>query len=190
MEVGDWGESLEGYGQLVDIVKGYYEDWNHDLQHENKIGKERTYFGIVHTFCDFDFKVRNKSETIRVSNFRPMNKKTKNKIDELLSDEKILKRYKNYKVLKKEKLGLQSAFDLILDENKMKSIQESLLNMENNGNLSLFFNDIEDYFKKEFQFNLRNEANKHPTCQIILFNKGCRFKEKKQLFSEISIYIN
>lgn len=181
---GDWVDAYGGYGIVVKVEPEYYEYWYSDIPEGKKVGDKKQDIVLVKILCNHEFKVRPQVRTVAMSLMSPITKKDMAAISKLLKDEKVAKKFENYRV---QETGYVINWDQDLPDESFEAVRHGLENLTNNGNLAMTMKEIEKYFREVFDIDLFRKT-KSPNCYVqLLSSEPISYRCKEMLFKEIRI---
>lgn len=183
-KIGDWIAGHNGYGMIDRIIPIYYEYWNEEIPEGKQIGDISGYMIVMRRLCSYEFKVRIKDEIFAAWSKMHISKKDMLRIEKILQDPKIKKRFDEYKT---KEFGLVIGLPNKGTEEEIKKIKHFIASIPNNGNLKMTMKDIEKYMKDNLDMHPLWNREKGANYRLQVYAKDYRYRGKEILFSEIKL---
>lgn len=185
---GDWVDLYGGYGVVVKIFPEYYECWWKDIPDDKAPGEKKQDRVIIKRFCNREFKVYPQTKVMSMDLVSEIEPSDLDRINELLMDEKISRRFEQYRV--DNSIGDVINFDQFLSDRKFAEVKAWLDRLENNGNLQMTMMEINSLLKRELDVDVFAHVDKipRPNCYIQVVSSGLgEYRDKEMLFKKLGI---
>lgn len=180
VKVGDWVEADNGYGIVVSIFPRFYQEGEHDIPDEKRLGDLKQHSFVVKRFCSYEFKVRFQVRLMSEKLVSPVSEKTMESIKKLLSEGNTKERFEKYKDWYDGKDMVTE--NLALKPGDITAIEEVVENLSGNSEFTL--DEVKALIGHE-KFGQRGLSVTH-YLQLVSSGLG-RYRDRKMLFTEAAL---
>ena len=194
VNIGDWVSAYKGYALVERIIPVFYETWHEAigmLPKDKKVGDIENTTVILKRICNWDFKTRGNivRETNSIEFLESVTKDEKAKIDKVLSDEKVKKKFDALSP-KSAPLGMVVNLDIRLPEDESDRVIESIDRLENNGNLEMTMSQVSTCFQEKFDVDIFRKCDAKGSdvkCKLQVYSFEHRYQNNEAVFTKIKI---